>query len=274
VRSQGVGKDRSQRRKLLVAELASRGLSQSPSSVESSLDHIERAEEKAAASRSRREAEQVVRSQSTGKDRAQLRELFVAELTRRGLHEPPSSIEFSLDRIQDSSLLAQARATVSTLGALGGMARFLHRVFRAPEESLNVPDWLKPPVRANHRVGPFLDADRVAVVLDPNAGPWLDLVLKTLPTSAGLFATLDTWLAWDPEPQSPESRLAVHIGKERVGVIDIESVALYQSVMGKTGMIYDLPVLTATVIRRRQPPRYILELPVPPTSPVWVSSED
>jgi hypothetical protein len=143
------------------------------------------------------------------------------------------------------------------------MARVLHKAFR-DEELLNEPDWLVPPMRASLRVGPFLHADKIAVVLDRDAGPWLDLVLKAMPTRMGFIATIDAWLVWDPEPQSPESSLAVHIGKKRVGVIDSENVAPYQSVMGHS---YDLPVLTATLFRRSKAPKYILELPVPPTSP-------
>jgi hypothetical protein len=231
-------------------------------------DRKESPEERAAKLRARREAKNAVRLQATGKDRSQLRELFVAELARRGLHESPSSIEFGLDQIQDSSPLAKANTAVSVIGVLGGMARVLHRAFR-DEELLSVPDWLKPPMRASIRVEPLLPADKIAVILDPNAGPWLDLVLKAAPTRMGFMATVDAWLAWDPEPQSAESRLAVYIGKERIGVIENENVASFQSVMARS---YDLPVLTATLIKRSNAPRYIVELPVPPMSPEWFGS--
>jgi hypothetical protein len=79
----------------------------------------------------------------------------------------------------------------------------------------------------------------------------------------GNMATMSAWLAWDPEPQTADSRLAVHIGARRVGVLGDEDAARFLGEMDAASRSDELPFTFAGLFRWNSPPRYVLEIWAP-----------
>jgi hypothetical protein len=219
-------------------------------------------EERARNSRIRSQAVDAVRRQSGGKSRDQLREMLRTELDRRGLKERPVAIEMALDSIEaSSSAFGRARLTMTGLKLATDFATGIYRIFRNPE-SHQTPEWLQPPARASY------DArgdhrNPIGVDLDPGAQSWLDRVLDEGSTMMGNMATMSAWLAWDPEPQTADSRLAVHIGARRVGVLGDEDAARFLGEMDAASRSDELPFTFAGLFRWNSPPRYVLEIWAP-----------
>jgi hypothetical protein len=219
-------------------------------------------EERARDSRIRRQTVGAVRRQSSGKSRGQLKEMLRTELDRRGVKESPVAIEMALDSIEaSSSAFGRAKLTMNGLKLATDFATGLYRIFRDPE-SHQSPDWLQLPARASYDVrGDHRNA--IGVDLDPGAQSWLDQVLNEGSTIMGIMATMRAWLAWDPEPQTADSRLAVHIGAKRVGVLSGEDAALFQGEMDVASHSDELPFTFAGLFRWNSPPKYVLEIWAP-----------
>lgn len=221
-------------------------------------------EERARNSRIRRQAVDAVRRQSSGKSRDQLKEMLRTELDRRGVKERPMAIEMALDSIEaSSSAFGRARLTMTGLKLATDFAAGLYRIFRDPE-SHQSPDWLQPPARASYDVRGD-HRNPIGVDLDPGAQSWLDRVLDESSTVMGNIATMSAWLAWDPEPQTADSRLAVHIGAQRVGVLSDEDAALFQGEMDAASRSDEVPFTFAGLFRWNSPPKYVLEIWAPLT---------
>jgi hypothetical protein len=192
----------------------------------------------------------------------QLKEMLITELDRRGIRERPVAIEMALDSIEASnSAFGRARFTMTGLKLATELATGLYRIFRDPEPHQS-PEWLQPPDRASY------DArgdhhNPIGVDLDPGIQSWLDRVLDEGSTMMGSMATMSVWLAWDPEPQTADSRLAVHIGEKRVGVLGDEDAALFQGEMEAASRSDEVPFTFAGLFRWNSPPKYVLEIWAP-----------
>jgi hypothetical protein len=219
-------------------------------------------EDQARRLRVRREAEEAVRHNRDGKTRDQLREMLTAELVRREVKEGPFAIEMMLDRILVSeNPISRARSTLSGLKAAAALVTGVVKLLRDPETK-EQPEWLEPPPRATHQI--WADhRNAVGVELDPAAETWLDRVLNEAAAIIGDMTTVKAWLTWDPEPQEPSSRLAVHIGAARVGVIPEADVRLFQTAMDSASRSDGVPFTPAALHRRKSSPRYVLEVWAP-----------
>jgi len=219
-------------------------------------------EERARNSRIRRQAVDAVRRQSGGRSRDQLKELLITELDRRGVKERPVAIEMALDSIEaSSSVFGRAKLTMTGLKLATDFATSLYRIFRDPG-SHQTPEWLQPPARASYDVRGD-HRNPIGVDLDPGAQSWLDRVLDEGSTMMGNMATMSAWLAWDPEPQTADSRLAVHIGAKRVGVLSDEDAARFQGEMDAASHSDELPFTFAGLFRWNRPAKYVLEIWAP-----------
>jgi hypothetical protein len=200
--------------------------------------------------------------QSAGKDRDQLREMLNEELDRRGVKEAPSAVEALLDRIQASeSPLGRAVFYAGGLKQLADYAVGIYKIFKHAD-TMQQPEWLEPPARASYRV--FGDGRSwVGVDLDLGASAWLERILDDASVRMGNLASVEVWLAWDPEPRTSTSRLAVHIGPERVGVLDAAGEGLYEAEMESASHSDEVPFTNAVLHRRKSSPMYVLELTAP-----------
>ena len=135
------------------------------------------------------------------------------------------------------------------------------KMFRNPE-AMEQPEWLQPPPRATHQIWPD-HRTAVGVELDPGAEEWLDRVLNEASALTHDMATVKAWLVWDPEPRSPSSSLAVHIGAERVGILSHADVWLFQTAMDSASRSGGVPFTPAALHRRKSSPRYVLEVWAP-----------
>jgi hypothetical protein len=215
----------------------------------------------------RHEAENTVRRQSGGKDRDELRTLLNAELDGRQISERPSTVETLLDRIEASQTpFGRTSSFMGVPKAMGEYAIGIYKLFRDPD-SLSQPDWLKPPPRASYRLLPKNLQEWMSADLESDAGGWLGRVVDGVAVVQEDIAIVDIWLAWDAEPPTPASHLTVNIGSERVGTINDSKIPLFRPVMDAATGRDQLPVITASLLRRPKPPPYILEFTTPP----WVS---
>jgi hypothetical protein len=222
-------------------------------------------EEMATKTRVRRDARDAVRRMSGGKNRDQLREMLKSEFDRRGAKEGPIAIEMMLDTMGVSdSLFGRARLTASGLKVARDYTTGLYKFFR-DLESWKSPEWLEPPERASYDMRGD-QRNLVGVDLDPAAEVWLNQVVDGAPTITSDIASVSAWLAWDPEPQVAASRLAVHIGAERVGALVQADVAQFQSAMDSAAHSDELPFTHASLWRRKSPPKFVLE--------IWAPKED
>ena len=219
-------------------------------------------EDQARKLRARREAENAVRRHSDGKTRDQLREMLTAELVRHEVKEAPFAIEMMLDKIQaPETPLGRARYTLSGLKAAAGLVTGVVKMLRDPD-TMEQPEWLEPPPRATHQI--YADhRNAIGVELDPEAEAWLDRVLNEASVITGDMATVKAWLTWDPEPQMPSSRLVVHIGADRVGVVPDADVPFFQTAMDSASSSDGVPFTPAALHRRKNSPRYVLEVFAP-----------
>ena len=134
----------------------------------------------------------------------------------------------------------------------GGMKRML----QAPGSAQ--PEWLLPPPRASYPAG-FGPADTM-VDLDAGVAPYLDQVLAAIAFRVGNQVSVDAWLAWDPDPRTPDSRLAVHIGSLRVGVLDATATARREPLMAAAGRREEWPCVKGRLLKVHDDPPYLLAL--------------
>jgi len=188
--------------------------------------------------------------------------MLTAELLRREVREAPFAIEMMLDKIQaPETPLGRARFTLSGLKAAAGLVTGVVKMLRDPD-TMEQPEWLEPPPRATHQI--YADhRNAIGVELDPEAEAWLDRVLNEASVITGDMATIKAWLTWDPEPQMRSSRLVVHIGTDRVGVVPDADVPLFQTAMDSASSSDGVPFTPAALHRRKNSPRYVLEVFAP-----------
>jgi len=204
----------------------------------------------------RREAFDVVRGRSNGLDRSQRRKMLIEELGRRKIALSPLAVEAQLDAME----LGPGRRAGRGLKLLAGLGSGVRKVIR--DGVADPPEWLQPPPRASYpaRTG---HRDWVAVALDGDAGAWLDRVMVAAPNRINDTTTVTSWLAWDPEPRTPDSRLAVHIGAPRVGIVDLAATKRFEPVMEAAERRQELPWIRSRLTSIGDGARHLLELPSP-----------
>jgi hypothetical protein len=112
-------------------------------------------------------------------------------------------------------------------------------------------------------VRPDFYRDAIGVELDPGAAAWLDRIFGAVRSLWKDFVQIDAWLSWDPQPPTDSSRIAVQIGDQRVGWVETGKTDPYRATMDAAAERSELPFLRATLHRRNQSPRYVVEIPVP-----------
>jgi hypothetical protein len=209
--------------------------------------------------RLRQAAVDVVKDAAPDSDRDQLRAILDAELASRGLHESAIWKEGILDQLTTTHA-EQWRSLATGIGRIGiGIAKAV-RDKQLPD--LQQPAILDPPERAAYTLPDTRQT--VTIELDPSADAWFDSLDGQIRSMLGI-ARLEAWIVWDPEPPNPDSVLAVHIGRQRVGQIPAEHIDQYRLALDAATARDELPVLAAILKQRSRPPRYILEIATAPT---------
>ena len=213
----------------------------------------------------RKEAFEAVRGSRTGKTRDQLREMLHAELAHRGVSESPIAIELGLDAMlaQDSPF-GKARFTVSSLKKLADIGVGIYKAFHENDNvTPRTPEWMEPPPRASYAVRTDFYRDSIGVGLGPRAEAVLDRVFDVAHSLWKDLALVNVWLSWDPEPPMDNSRIAVSIGNEKIGWVEVGKTDSYRASMDAAAERGELPFLQARLQHRDQAPRYVVEIPAP-----------
>lgn len=206
-----------------------------------------------------------MRANRSGKTRDQLREMVDAELARRGVSESPIAIELGLDAMlaQDSPF-GKARFTVASLKKLADIGLGIYKAFHENEEVARLtPEWMEPPARASYAMRPNPYRDSIGVELGPRAEAVLDRVFDVAHSLWKDLALVEVWLSWDPETPTDNSRIAVSIGNEKIGWVEVGKTDSYRVSMDAAAERGELPFLQAGLQRRDQAPRYVVEIPAP-----------
>jgi hypothetical protein len=217
------------------------------------------------AARAKRAAIDVVRGEKDTRSRAGLRTLLETELAARGLRESPLSIELILDDILSTPAQIR-RHRVRGIVNLGRVGLTLARAVRdreLPIPGVSPPSWLDPPLRASYDLTMWRQTEWVAVALDPEAGDWLETILDAMPTLLDVpVGRTPAWVEPAPSPDDP-GRLSVHLGERRVGILDGTDVAGLAEPLAAALFRDELPVLQGKLVRRPEPPGYLLQVAVP-----------
>jgi hypothetical protein len=223
-------------------------------------------------SQARKEALDAVRAASHDKSRDEVRALLERELSTRGLTTAPLMVERQVEMVlADREPLGKTRFALRALRqlkdsqasrdhSLGGM--FEQGEGRiAPKDE---PDWLKPPDRAAYPVwspGPKW----APVELDPAARAWLDRIKESDPRQLAGGRELEVWLTWDSGHPAADSRLAVHIGAESVGMLRVGVEEKFWPVMEAAGERDEDPWTRGRLSAISGPMPYLLEVELPDT---------
>ncbi|HTB70374.1 MAG TPA: hypothetical protein VK707_05290 [Solirubrobacteraceae bacterium] len=199
----------------------------------------------------RREAVDAVREKGSGRERAELRAMLESELAGRGAGMDPLAVEQAIDQLSTShrERARQGAEALKTLGKIGlGVANVI-RTRELPElPDMSVPDWLEPPARAVYAVPQSREPSRqwTAVQLDEGSAERLRRVHTAVPRLIKIVesATFDAWLDWAPL-QSEGGVLQVHLGEQRVGLLDEDAIATYSQVMEAAAQREELPCVAA-----------------------------
>lgn len=195
-------------------------------------------------------------------DRDGWRRALVGELDARGLSESPLWIELRLDELEKGTVPPSGLfGNLKGLAKLAEVAVPFARQLGAAVKGTPTPDWLEPPDRAGYPAR-FLRGEHVAVSLDTSALAWLRRVLDACARS-GKFANVDAWLSWENNSDSPGSALVVHLGSERVGLLDNQASDRLRPVMSAALERDELPWLTARLTALAASVPFLLEVSLP-----------
>jgi hypothetical protein len=106
--------------------------------------------------------------------------------------------------------------------------------------------------------------EKTPVDVDPRASPWLDRALASAPGHVGeLIALVDVWFDWAISADE-DSPVAVHLGREKVGVLNPDATERFIPVMQSAAKRDAKPRARAQLAKARhlQPP-YLLVVDVP-----------
>jgi hypothetical protein len=195
--------------------------------------------------------------------------MLESELAGRGASMEPLDIEHAIDQLW-ASRRERAHRGAQALKSLGKIGLTVANVIRTRElpelPDMSVPDWLEPPARAVYAVAQCRDPGRrwTAVQLDDGSAEWLQRVHAAVPRLIKIVesATLDAWLDWGP-PQGEGSRLQVHLGERRAGLLDDDATATYSQVMDAAAQREELPCIEARLTPIAAEAGYLLEVALP-----------
>lgn len=215
--------------------------------------------------RNTQEALDEVRAQDAGRDREQVKEMLEEELAKRGrTNVRPLELENLADKVNPPppprGLAGQFQANLG-FKVLVRIGTALYKEIRHSPNG--PPDWMVPPGRAGYKARKTLGA-YVGVKLDPDVTDFLRRVMATTAPGPLNSIAFEVWLAWDPEPRADDSLLAVHIGEQRVGVLDAVDAEVYLSDMEAAERRGELPYLVAALTARSRDPAFVLELQASP----------
>jgi hypothetical protein len=214
--------------------------------------------------RARQEALRAVRRESRGKDRAELRALLSAELSRRSLKLDPVSTEQALNALATAQK-PFGKATVALRGAQalrslldGGR---LVDVLGTTADGAPDPPWMATPERAAYPIHSS-SPERVAVELDRGATSWLEEALPAADGKAVDMRRIDVWLVAEKAPPGA-SRISVHIGSRRIGQLGAEATEQFHAILRAAGERDEAPTAQAHLTRIPGETQYVLDLPSP-----------
>jgi hypothetical protein len=218
----------------------------------------------------RKDALEAVRAAGDDQGRDELRTRLEQELSERGLSTEPLLLERQVEMIlADREPFGKARFAVRTLKALkdsqGSRASPLKQTTARSNEPDDAPDWLQPPERAAYPVwsaGP----QRTLVELDPAAREWLERIKASDPGRLAGSRNLEVWLTRDRDPANA-SRLAVHIGAERVGLLRADVEEQFRPVMEAAAERDEDPWIRGRLSASTGPLPYLLEVELPASAP-------
>ena len=219
----------------------------------------------------RKEALDAVRAASQDKSRDEVRALLEQELSERGLTTEPLMVEREVEMIlAHREPFGKTRFVLRALKQLkdsqpsgGGL---LKQVSERPDEPDGEPDWLKPPDRAAYPVwsaGPKW----AAVELDPAARTWLERIKESDPGHLAGGHELEVWLTWDSSDPATDSRLAVHIGAEQVGILRPDFEEKFRPVMEAAAERDEDPWTRGRLSAISGSMPYLLEVELPASPP-------
>lgn len=226
-------------------------------------------------SEARKEAIDAVRAAGHDKSRDETRVLLERELSERGLTTEPLMMERLVEMmLAEREPLGKTRFVLRALKQLkdsqafggGGILEHASGTSDEPWEPREEPDWLKPPDRAAYPVwspGPKW----AAVELDPAARKWLERVKESDSGRLAGGRELEVWLTWDGGNPATGSRLAVHIGAERVGLLRADVQEKFHHVMEAAAERDENPWTRGRLSAISGPMPYLLEVELPAPIP-------
>lgn len=218
--------------------------------------------------RARRAAVDAVKQERAGRDRAELREMLLAEIATRGVAMDQLDVEQALNHLTMSAA-ERSRRNIEGLKLLGKFGLTVAKAIgkrELPEmPDLSAPEWLESPVPALYTFPVSQDRGRswVAVLLDPGSDRWLEQAHAAAPRLIKSLETVDlhAWITWSATPN--DDLLEVHVGERRVGLLDQEATAAYRPIMDAAARRAELPCLKARLTPIAADATYLLEVALP-----------
>jgi hypothetical protein len=225
--------------------------------------------------RARKEALEAVRAAGDDQSRDELRTQLEQELSERDLSTEPLLLERQVEMIlADREPFGKVRFALRTLKALKDSPAFpasrggiLEQVSERPDEPDDDPDWLKPPDRAAYPVR-GISPQRTRVELDSAARGWLERIKETDPGHLAGSRDVEVWLTRGSEDPVGDSRLAIHIGAERVGVLRADVEEQFRPVMEAAAERDEDPWTRGRLSATSGALPFLLEVELPAPAPV------
>ncbi len=219
----------------------------------------------------RKEALEAVRAAGDDQSRDELRARLEQELSERGLSTEPLLLERQVEMIlAEREPFGKARFALRTLKALkdsqASRGSPLKGAIERPHEPDDEPDWLKPPDRAAYPVR-SISPKRTPVELDPAAREWLERIKDSDPSHLAGSRNLEVWLTRDSGNPADASRLTVHIGTERVGVLRTDVEEQFRPVMEAAAERDEDPWMRGRLSASTGPLPFLLEVELPAAIP-------
>ena len=205
----------------------------------------------------RREAVRAVLRARPSGDRNRLRTELVAELGRRGITEGPMWVEGQLDHLETGRQPLGTGPPQPAGAEDVGPARGRHEADVAGPRVC--PARVAPPPTASLlpggiRTGRHHGRPRRRGRPLSRPGPGR----HRLPS--GKSGVRGRLVGLDPDPRTPDSRLAVHIGSLRVGVLDATATARREPLMAAAGRREEWPCVKGRLLKVHDDPPYLLAL--------------
>ena len=209
-------------------------------------------------SRNTTAAVDAVMENGRGLGRTENRAMLRQELADRHITLSPLAIETTLDGIetrrQPFGTIRQYGRFFETLGGIGvDVFNMVRTGLPKPQPRLEPPDHALFPADLH-------STERAQVALDADASRWLAHVHASARLRVAFSATVTVWLTWDPEPPDDQSRLAAHIGTQRVGTL--ADADRYRQLMLDAARLDEHPYVQGS-LNARPDNAFLLEIDAP-----------